>query len=68
MLGDRGQRGLPADEMRLRRLAIQIVSQLPNDVDQAIMALDFARELVGQFLTPPKAERSVKPPIALVKT
>lgn len=63
MVGIAKRHGLgPADEMRLKQLAIQIVSQLPSDINHATMCLDLARELVEKFLAP------AKPPMALVKS
>ena len=38
----------------LRRQAIQIVSQLPDNTADAIAVLDFARDLVLQFLDQPR--------------
>lgn len=67
MVGNISERRLSgADELALKRLAIQIAAQLPSDPRHALAALDFARELVGGFLTI-KAERQIKPTIALVK-
>ncbi len=58
MVGSKERHGLsPADEMRLRRLAMQLVSQLPHDIGQAHAALEFAREFVDEFLTPTSAAK-----------
>jgi hypothetical protein len=41
----------------LRREAIQIVAQLPDDESQALMVLEYARQLVVGFLAEPQAGR-----------
>lgn len=40
------KKGLHQRQKRLRRLAVQIVSQLPEDVAEAGYVLDFAKNLV----------------------
>jgi len=35
---------------RLRGCAIEIVAQLPSDKDEALRVLEYARQLVGDFL------------------
>jgi len=37
-------------EMWLKRQAIQVAAQLPEDRDDALRVLDYARELVTEFL------------------
>ena len=62
MVGIAKRLGLsPAEEMRLKQLAIQLVSQLPSDINHAMLCLDLARELVEKFLAP------AKPTMVLVK-
>jgi hypothetical protein len=39
-----------------RRHAVQIVAQLPDDPEDAMRVLDFARELVRGFLSPPRSD------------
>lgn len=39
------------DALWLKRQALQIVMQLPDDRDEAIKVLGYARELVDGFLT-----------------
>jgi hypothetical protein len=46
------------EHSHLRRLAIQIVSQLPDNTTDALAVLDHARNLVLQFLDDPKPEVS----------
>lgn len=41
-------------DMRLRRLAIQIAAQLPEDVGDALATLDLAKTLVRSFMGDPK--------------
>lgn len=41
-------------DARLRRLAIQLAAQLPDDVGEALEALDHAKTLVRSFLGDPK--------------
>jgi hypothetical protein len=36
--------------LALKRLAVQIVAQLPQDQQEAIQVLDYAKELVVSFL------------------
>jgi hypothetical protein len=40
------------DEMRLRRLAVQIATQLPESAAEAHRVLVLVDELVGSFLAP----------------
>lgn len=42
-------------ERWLRRHAVQIVAQLPEDSNDALMVLELARTLVESFLTPQPA-------------
>lgn len=42
----------PEADMALRRLAIQIASQLPEDAAEALAVLDYVREVVDTFLRP----------------
>lgn len=51
---------------RLRRLAIQIAAQLPEDNADALVVLEYARELVVSFLSvkeepEPAPEGNVRP-------
>lgn len=41
------------NDLHLRRLAIQIAAQLPEDLDEALEALDLAKELVRSFMGAP---------------
>lgn len=51
MVGIRGKWRLSAaDEAALKRLAIQIAAQLPDDMAHANAALDYTRMLLGSFL------------------
>lgn len=69
MVGKRTDRRLtPADEIALKRLAIQIAAQLPDDMDHARAVLEYTRELVGGFLGASGGHARPNPPIALVKT
>lgn len=63
-----GRRISSADEMALKRLAIQIAAQLPDDIDHAHAVLEFARELVGGFLGVASGQTRSNPPIVLVKS
>jgi len=69
MVGNRtGRRHIsPADDMALKRLAIQIAAQLPDDLEHAQVVLDYTREMLGSFLGVPGADGRNNPPIALVK-
>ena len=44
----------------LRRHAIMIVSQLPDNTAAALTVLDYARHLVTEFLDEPSADTSAK--------
>lgn len=44
----------------LRRQAIMIVSQLPDNTAEALTVLDYARNLVTEFLDEPSAGTSAK--------
>ena len=44
----------------LRRHAIMIVSQLPDNTAEALTVLDYARHLVTEFLDEPSAGTSAK--------
>ncbi len=48
-------RNCNADEMALRRMALQIATQLPTDKSEALRILDLTRALVADFVF---AERS----------
>lgn len=52
---------------RLRRLAIQIASQLPENNSDAIMALRFTEDLVNEFLGKSEAPHSRAGKLALIK-
>lgn len=41
------------DDQSLRRLALHLVAQLPDDPHRARRVLDYARELVDKFLERP---------------
>jgi flagellar biosynthesis regulator FlaF len=41
---------LPAREAELKRLALQLAAQLPEDTQEALDALDYTRTLVRAFL------------------
>lgn len=41
------------DDMRCRRLALQLATQLPDDLPEALRVLDHARTLVRGFLADP---------------
>lgn len=45
-----------ADDLRLRRDALQIVLQLPFDQAEALQVLKYAEELVRGFLAGPESE------------
>ena len=45
-----------------RRHAIQMAAALPNDIDDALIVLNLARQLVEAFLAEPEGDR--KPKIA----
>jgi hypothetical protein len=38
------------DDLELRRLAIQIAAQMPNDSERALATLDYAKDIVRTFL------------------
>ena len=42
----------PAEEMWLKRQAIQIAAQLPEDQAKALAVLEYARKLVIDFMLP----------------
>lgn len=42
----------PEADMALRRLAIQLASQLPEDAAEALAVLDYTKSLVKMFLMP----------------
>jgi hypothetical protein len=65
---NRGRQLSAADEIALKRLAIQIAAQLPDDTDHANAVLDFTRELVGGFLSVTGSKARSNPPIVLVKS
>jgi hypothetical protein len=44
------------EENDLRRLALQLVVQLPASNEDALRVLDLARVFVNDFLAPPKSE------------
>lgn len=48
------------ERARLKRLAIQIVGQLPADPIEATQVLRFCNELVEKFLADPPAEFSTE--------
>ena len=48
---------MPKQHNGLRRQAIQITSQLPDNTADALAVLDHARDLVMGFLDEPEAER-----------
>lgn len=41
-------------DQQLKRLAIQLAAQLPEDTDEALDVLDHVRTLVRSFLAEPK--------------
>ena len=41
-------------EQRLKRLAIQLAAQLPEDIGEALDALEYAKTLVRSFMGDPK--------------
>ena len=45
----------------LRRLAVQITAQLPDNPDAAVVVLGYAREIVDNFLRPRPVERPQAP-------
>jgi hypothetical protein len=45
---------MQANERWLKRIAIQIAAQLPENEGEALLTLDYARELVVGFLAPAK--------------
>jgi hypothetical protein len=51
------------DTKQLKRLAVQVVAQLPEDSDDALRVLSYARELVISFLSDRKGagESPVRP-------
>lgn len=46
-----GDAGQPEETLWLKRQALQIVMQLPDDKDEALRVLEFARGLVVGFLS-----------------
>ena len=57
-----GVPGMPnlQEHNHLRRQAIMIVSQLPDNTAEALTVLDYARHLVTEFLEEPEAGTSAK--------
>lgn len=47
-------------ELWLKRQAIQVVMQLPDDKTEALRVLDFARLLVTDFLADEKVDQSAE--------
>ena len=43
------------EELALKRLAVQIVAQLPEDIAEAIAVLRYSEELIAEFLAPEPA-------------
>lgn len=41
-------------EARLRRLAVQLATQMPEDAHEAVLVLEYTRELVEGFLARPR--------------
>jgi hypothetical protein len=52
---------VPGDCSRLKRFALQIAAQLPDDRQEAVLVLEYARELVGW-----EAERDDRGPVLRV--
>ncbi len=46
----------PGDEMWLRRQAIQVAAQLPEKREDALRVLEYARDLVTEFLMKTRPE------------
>lgn len=44
----------PGEEAALRRLAVQLAGQLPENTEEAIRVLDLAKTLVRSFLAEPE--------------
>lgn len=55
------------DEGRLRRLAMQIATQLPENNGEARTVLRYTQELVDNFLTPQGAVAVKNPTLRVVK-
>lgn len=51
----------PGDEIWLRRQAIQVAAQLPEKREDALKVLDYARELVIEFLMKARPDRETDP-------
>lgn len=47
---------MPKEHNHLRRQAIQITAQLPDNTAEALAVLDYARDLVTGFLEEPEPE------------
>jgi hypothetical protein len=43
------------EELALKRLAVRIVAQLPEDIAEAITVLRYSEELIAEFLAPEPA-------------
>ena len=41
-----------AEDMALRRAAVQVAAQLPPDLGEALAVLAYAKQIVTEFLTP----------------
>jgi hypothetical protein len=48
---------IESKEAWLRKQALMIANQLPENTDDALMVLDLAKEFVREFLTPQRAKR-----------
>lgn len=44
----------PEERQKLKRMAVNVVSLLPEDESYALLVLDYARELITDFLGKPE--------------
>lgn len=53
----------PEERQRLKRVAVHVVTLLPEDENDALVVLEFARELVTDYIAEPKHESGLVIPI-----